>query len=95
MNIKPTQILSVAPYYIVCQFNNGEIKKIDVTSCLDKNNIYVKTILTENVFKTAKIGELGQIFWDNIAEMKDENNNTIKCEYDLSPEFVYHYSTSL
>ncbi|MCX6350596.1 MAG: hypothetical protein NTX03_01910, partial [Bacteroidetes bacterium] len=46
-----------------------------------------------NFFKQAKIGDLGQVFWMNAAWMKDENGTRIQCEYDLSPELVYHYSS--
>ena len=49
-------------------------------------------ILMPDFFKTVKIGELGQIYWLDAAQMKDERGNSIKCEYDMSPEFVYHHS---
>jgi hypothetical protein len=41
---------------------------------------------------TAKIGEMGQILWDNAAEMKDENGNLFLCDYDISAEYAYYNS---
>ncbi|MFK7901123.1 MAG: hypothetical protein AB8B61_10250 [Cyclobacteriaceae bacterium] len=56
---------------------------------------YANKILNSTTFPTAKIGQFGEIYWSDIAEMKDENGNTISCAYDLSPEFAYHNSVSL
>ena len=92
--IKPIKIVDVAPYYIVCLFNNGELRKFSLEpiffSKVDKS--IIDSIFSENKFNTVKIGTLGQLFWENVATMKDEKGNSISCEYDISPEFVYHHS---
>jgi hypothetical protein len=92
--IKPVKIVEVAPYYIVCLFNNGEVRKLtvepDFFSKVSKS--INDSIFNTNIFNTVKIGELGQLYWENLATMKDEKGDPIPCEYDISPEFVYHYS---
>jgi hypothetical protein len=92
--IKPLKIIEVAPYYIVCLFNNGELRKLTVEpNLLDKTNKSITDLIfNKNIFTTVKIGEMGQLYWENIATMKDEKGKLIQCEYDFSPEFVYHNS---
>jgi hypothetical protein len=90
--IKPQEIISITPYCIVCKCNNGEIRKIDISLKLNTNDLLVQKILKTNVFFTAQIGELGQIYWNNIASIKDINGELVACEYDLSPEFFYYNS---
>ena len=92
--IKTEKILDAQPYFLVCQFNNGEIKKLNVEAIFkdNVNSISANKILKEDFFVTAKIGEMGQILWDNAAEMKDENGNLFLCEYDISAEYAYYNS---
>jgi len=92
--IKPIKIVDIAPYYIVCLFNNGELRKFTVEPIFFSkvNKSIIDNIFSINTFNTAKIGTLGQLYWDNVATMKDEKGNPISCEYDISPEFVYHHS---
>ena len=76
--IKVDKIIEVKPFYIVCLFNNGEIKKLVVDDVLKKeeNNRYAKKIVDAGFFSTVKIGEFGQLYWENAAEMKDEKGNS-------------------
>jgi hypothetical protein len=95
--IKAIEIVECKPYYLICKFNNGEVKRLQCETFLqsEPNKIYAEKILNEEVFSTAKIGALGQVYWDNVAEMKDENGVSMVCEYDLSPEFVYGSSVNV
>ena len=94
--IKVVQILEIKPFYIICKFNNDEVKKFNLNEALieKKDSRFVKNIEREDVFSQVKIGELGQLYWEGAAEMKDEKGNTFVCEYDMSPEFIYHHSTT-
>lgn len=95
--IKVTQIIEVKPFYIICKFNTGETKVFTLNEAMEdkSENRFVKKIKQEDVFAKVKIGEFGQLYWENSAEMKDEKGNTFICEYDMSPEFVYHHSKKL
>ncbi len=95
--IKVDKILEVKPFYIICEFNTGEIKKFTLGEALaeKEENRFVKKINNAEVFTQVKIGEFGQLYWDGMAEMKDENGNLFVCEYDMSPEFIYHHSSTI
>jgi hypothetical protein len=95
--IKTVEILDCQPYFLVCRFNNGEVKKLNCETIFkeEANKKYAQKILNTVVFSKVKIGELGQVYWEHAAEMKDEQGNSFTCEYDLSPEFVYHHSIAV
>lgn len=90
--LKIIEIKTIDRYSIVCKFNNEEIKKIDLDQALSAADKYAHKIMSPDIFRQVKIGELGQLYWENVAEMKDLNGHMISCEYDLSPEFVYYNS---
>jgi hypothetical protein len=92
--IKPIKIVDVAPYYIVCLFNNGELRKFTVEPIFfSKVSKRINDrIFNKSIFNTVKIGALGQLYWENVATMKDEKGLPFSCEYDISPEFVYQHS---
>ena len=87
LKIEAIQIIKA--YKLRCFFNTGEQKIFDLEQKLDVNNVFVKKILNPNTFNLVKIGVLGQIQWDGIGEIKDNDGSAILCEYDISPEFVY------
>lgn len=67
---------------------------IDLNKTL-KGKYANKILNNEAVFKSALIGDFGEIYWANVAEITDLNGNKTPCEYDMSPEFVYQNSTLL
>ncbi len=77
---------------LLCLFENQELRVLNLPSLL-KDKYGNKILLNENIFKTAKIGDLGEIYWPNMAEMQDENGELQSCAYDISPEFAYFHST--
>lgn len=90
--IKAQEIVSIESFSIVCKFNNGEVKRLDVDKVLPSDDVFAQKILDQSIFSSVRIGNLGQLYWENVAVMEDEMGNIIPCEYDLSPEFVYHNS---
>jgi hypothetical protein len=79
-------------FQIQCSFNTGETKILDLTKTLDQNNKFVKKLIENDRYKSAKIGLFGEIYWENIGEIKDYDGSIISCEYDISPEFAYYNS---
>ena len=89
--LKVDKIIKIEPYNIVCLFNNGIEKSINVFPIIENHNhlIGIEKLKDENVFCMAKIGFFGEIFWENIIyNTKDKN----WLDYDMSPEFIYYYS---
>ena len=84
---KITDISFLELFKILCTFSNGEQRILDLNSTLKDK--YSKKIFNEDVFSQAKIGSLGEIYWEGIAEIKDLNGKIIPCEYDISPEFAH------
>jgi GR25 family glycosyltransferase involved in LPS biosynthesis len=59
----------------------------------DSTNKLVKKLADPEVFKEAKIGQFGEIYWENIGEIKELDGSVSLCEFDVSPEFVFYNST--
>jgi hypothetical protein len=76
---------------IICHFDNNELRIIDLSKTI-KDKYITKILSDETIFKSAKIGEFGELYWANAAEIKDLNGKIIPCEYDISPEFAYYNS---
>ena len=89
--VKIVSINKVELYNITCTFNDGSTKKIDVKPLLQKHHYLdgITELYNENVFKQVKIGEMGEIMWENIISIPDHKAIT-KWNYDISPEFVYY-----
>lgn len=79
---------------IICHFDNNELRVLNLSKAI-KDKYITKIISDEKVFKSAKTGEFGEIYWSDAAEIKDLNGNLIPCEYDISPEFAYYNSQPL
>ena len=91
--IKAVEILKIDFYTIICKFNNGEVKKIEVDKVLSTSDPYYAKVLNTEIFKTVKIGQQGQLYWQNVAQIKELDGTYTACEYDISPEFLYNFST--
>lgn len=89
---KITNISIQEPFKILCTFKNGENRIFNLEQILDKNKKYTNKILSPAVFSEVKVGSLGELYWDGVAEMKDLHGNMISCEYDICPDFVYMHS---
>lgn len=85
--LKISKILRIDSFKIIGQFNDGQIKKLDVYPII-QNHLHLKgvnNLLNLAVFDKAKVGDFGEIFWSNIVELKDET----LLDYDISPEYFY------
>ena len=93
--IRVTQISVLPNYNLECRFSSGEIKKLDVLPLIERHRhlIGVESLLNENIFKDAQIGQFGEIVWKKIVTTT--NNDEVMCwDYDISPEFAYQNSIS-
>ncbi len=76
---------------IICFFENGEVRILNLEQSIQDR--YVDKILSnEQIFKSAKIGALGELYWEGIGEIRQLNGEITPCEYDISAEFVYSKS---
>lgn len=91
--IRVVEIIEKTPYFLVCKFNNGVVKKLDILPLIENHKHIegVQSILNESVFHTVGIGEFGEIVWNKIVKTT-QNGKVIYWDYDISPEFAYENS---
>ncbi len=80
------------PFVLLCVFANGEKRLFDLSNSL--NDKYAKKLMNEEVFRQAKIGSFGEVYWENVAEIRNLKGELEPCQYDMSAEFVYENSTA-
>ena len=88
--MRVTEIIEKSSYSLVCKFNNGVVKKLDILPIIENHKQLegVQNLLNESVFNTVRIGEFGEIVWDKIVR-NSHNAEEIYWDYDISPEFAY------
>ncbi len=92
--IRIDRIIEVAPYYVDCLFNTGELKRIEVLPLL-LNHQHLNGIDLLNdysVFEKAAIGEMGELKWEKIILSPKSGQ---RWDYDISPEFAYEIGNIL
>jgi hypothetical protein len=89
--LKIIAIQNIHQYNVTLLFNNGVAKEINLLDVIQNAppSVNKNELLKPQVFSALQIGEFGQLYWKNVAMMKDENNNLIPCEYDISAEYAY------
>ena len=94
--IRITEIIENTSYSLVCKFNNGVVKKLDILPIIENHKHLdgVQTLLNEAVFKTFRIGEFGEIVWDKIVK-NTQTGEERYWDYDISPEFAYENSVEV
>lgn len=89
--LKISHIKLPGDYTIVCTFNNGITKAINVLPLLEKHKHLpgIEKLKEKNIFLKARIGIFGEIVWDKIIQSANANGNEL-WDYDISPEFVFY-----
>ena len=85
--IRVTEIIDKSPYSLLCKFNDGAVKKVDILPLIEdhKHLKGVERLLNKAVFDNVRIGEFGEIVWDRIVQTID-NGEEIYWDYDISPQ---------
>jgi hypothetical protein len=89
--LKISHIKLPGDYTILCTFNNGITKAINVLPLLEKHKHLpgIEKLKEKNIFSKARIGIFGEIVWDKIIQ--SVNAKEIEFwDYDISPEFVFY-----
>jgi Protein of unknown function (DUF2442) len=87
--LKVDRIIKIEPYNIVCLFNNGIEKSINVFPIIENHKHLkgIEKLKDENIFCSAKIGVFGEILWENIIYNAKDSD---WLDYDMSPEFIFY-----
>jgi len=77
--IRITQITVIPNCNLICKFNSGAIKKLDILPIIEhhKHLTGVESLLNEEIFNNAKIGQFGEILWEKI--ITTEHNGQVLC----------------
>ena len=88
--IKVTSIDILEPYFLVCRFNTGITKKLDVFPLIQNHEKLkgIEKLLDGKTFKKVRIGDAGEIVWDKIITTSYRGEDQI-WDYDISPEFAF------
>ncbi len=76
---------------ILCLFDNKELRLLNLSEHLN-DKYAIKILSNERIFRAAKVGGFGEIFWSDIGEIVELNGAVNVCDYDISPEFAYFNS---
>ena len=84
--LKVVKISEIAPYYIVCDLNNGIKKRLEILPLIEAQKRFegMESLKDNEIFALASIGEMGEIYWKDIITIRNEHWN-----YDISPEFIF------
>jgi hypothetical protein len=77
-------IISVEPYKVVCLYNTGEVREIDMKKMLEDyaaSSTFFKPLLKAEYFKSVKLDSYGTLSWDN--------------EIDFCPDVLYQNSKAV
>jgi hypothetical protein len=90
--IKVAKIVEIAPYYIVCDFNNGVKKRLEILPLIESQKKFrgIELLKEKEIFESARIGIMGEVLWKDIITIKNELWN-----YDISPEFIFYNGTTV
>lgn len=76
------KIIAVEPYVVVCKFNSGETRKINLRNKINrlaaKSPELFNILLDKNYFKSVQLDSYGTLCWDN--------------EVDFCPDVLYELS---
>lgn len=92
-----TQILSVEPYKVQCQWTTGEFKTIDFFDFLQEYQekpqfVYAK-LLDKSIFKRVRLDEVARtLCWDNLTTMRDYDGIIKPAPLDFCPDVLYSWT---
>ena|ERR1700722_20000027 len=95
-----TKIISTKPYVVVCEWNNGEIRAINLEQKLKEwaapTPSMFKALLDQKTFLSVKVDhESKTLYWPGMATMRDTSGKLFKTGLDLDPEVLYELSETV
>lgn len=97
MTLRIHKIVNIEPYVVICLFNNGTVRQLDIKPLIEnhKNLKGADKLLNESIFRQVRIGKTGELLWKKVIEETDSNNNTTLWDFDISPEFFFQNSKEI
>ncbi len=94
--LKIIQIKILEALILVCEFNNGQKRIINVEALIEKHGDLdgIDQLRSFDNFRKVQIGNIGEVLWKRLIRSKGKGQKDL-WDYDLSPEFVYHNGSEL
>ena len=91
--LKVNKILKIHSFLITCEFNNGQVRTMDVEPVIKKHAYLqgIEKLKNTETFLKASIGIFGEIVWSKLITTTYQGNKMI-WDYDMSPEFIFENS---
>ena len=88
------KIINIAPYTILCEWTNGEVRAIQMEAKIrewaDEPGSVYKNLLDTNTFMQVMLdAESKTLFWDGLIKIKDATGKLINAALDIDPEVLY------
>lgn len=72
-----TKMIEVTPYVVICEFNNGEIRRINLQPIIEKYSITSPDLYGKlqdiDYFKQVYLESYGTLTWPNEMELDPDN----------------------
>ena len=93
MVLKVKKIIGIENFTIICEFNTGDKKRIEVLPLILNHSHLngIEQLNNKSIFNRVAIGECGELYWENIITSK---SNEV-WNYDISREFIFNFGTSV
>ena len=70
-------IIQVRDYVVICEFNTGETRTVNLKEIIEKyrriNDGLISKLSDPNYFKTVKLDSYGTLTWDNGVDFDPDN----------------------
>lgn len=91
------KIRSIKPFEITCEWNNGEVRTIQMEDKLlewaDESGSVYKKLLDKKTFMMAELNsETKTLFWDGLIKIVNGNGEMCDAPLDIDPEILYQLS---
>jgi hypothetical protein len=91
------KIVNTAPYTIVCEWTNGEVRAIQMEEKIkewaDSPGSVYKKLLNQEIFMDVRLDtESKTLFWEGLITMKSVSGEILNAPLDIDPETLYEMS---
>ena len=88
------KIINIAPYTIICEWTNGEVRAVQMEQKIrewayEPGSVY-KKLLDKNIFMQVMLDPNSKtLFWEGLIRVKDASGKSFDATPDIDPEVLY------
>ncbi|RRB00147.1 DUF2442 domain-containing protein [Larkinella rosea] len=87
------QILLIEPYKVICLWNTGEVREVDLQTAINESKPQspVAKLVDKQLFKQVKT-DGRTLYWDDLLTMIDYDGSRKPAPLDFDPDVMYERS---